>query len=306
MTARWLLVVLVLAAVLGCRGGSAQQDDLAALIAQCKADAAKQAGVEVAEVKVARAESVVWRDGSLGCPKQGMEYIMMLIPGYRVTLEAGGKTYEYHTDKARRFVLCEGGGQEPYQVAGPVEALGEGGGAAPVSPGVLYLEPIPNEANLNSKLILMDRTGGKRTIVEACTAFASSPSGLVVAKERTARSGHNLIVARVGGEQKVVMKAFDFDAMAPSPDGTRYAFLVRSWAGEPYQVCLGAPDGEPKPLEWAPTIQRAYATRLNLAGDLLLIVEGASDDAPKVTLLDLKAEKVVASFRSAEAELLAP
>jgi len=307
MTARWLLTAIALIAVLGCRGGNAQQDDLAALVGQCKADAAKQAGVDVAEVKVTKAESVVWRDGSLGCPKPGMDYIMMLIPGYRMTLEAGGKSYEYHTDKGKRFVLCEGGGQEPYQVGGPVEVPGGGGASAVGQAGVLFLEPIPNEPNLNSKLVLMDVAGDKQTVIEACTAFTTSVDGWVLAKARTSRSGHDLLLARVGQAPKVVMKAFDFDAMAFDRGGSRYGVLVRSVVGQPYRLHIGGPEGEPQPLDWAPTVQRGSAARISLVSDLLLLVEGGSDDdAPKVTVLDLTAEKVVATFRSTSAELFAP
>ena len=54
-------------------------------------------------------------------------------------------------------------------------------------------------------------------------------------------------------------------------------------------------------------MQRGYAARISLAGDLLLLTEADSDDdPPKVTVLDLGAEKVVATFRSAAAELFAP
>jgi len=54
-------------------------------------------------------------------------------------------------------------------------------------------------------------------------------------------------------------------------------------------------------------VQKGYLARLSLAGDLLLLVEGGSDDdAPAVTVLNLKAERVVATFRSAASALLAP
>ena len=36
-------------------------------------------------------------DGSLGCPQPGMNYVMMITPGYLIMLEANGQAYEYHT-----------------------------------------------------------------------------------------------------------------------------------------------------------------------------------------------------------------
>ena len=47
-----------------------------------------------------------WRDGSLGCPEPGMMYTMALVPGYRVVVEVGGETLEYHASGGGQFVLC--------------------------------------------------------------------------------------------------------------------------------------------------------------------------------------------------------
>jgi hypothetical protein len=49
---------------------------------------------------------VTWRDGSLGCPEAGMMYTQALVPGYRVSVEAGGQHFEYHASRAGHFVLC--------------------------------------------------------------------------------------------------------------------------------------------------------------------------------------------------------
>lgn len=47
-------------------------------------------------IVVARAEEVTWRDGALGCPAKGMQYIQVLTPGVRIVLEHGGRSYAYH------------------------------------------------------------------------------------------------------------------------------------------------------------------------------------------------------------------
>ena len=77
-------------------------------------------------IAVEKAEAVVWRDGSLGCPQPGMMYTQALVPGYQIVLRVGGETYDYHASQAGFFVLCEEGRSE--------EGLppGEGGGPLPV------------------------------------------------------------------------------------------------------------------------------------------------------------------------------
>jgi hypothetical protein len=307
MTTRWLIALTAVALVLGCRGGNSQPDDLASLVQQCKSDVAKAANVNEAEVQVTRVEAVVWRDGSLGYPEPGMDYIQMLVEGYRITLQAGGKTYDYHTDKGKRVVWREGGGQEPAKVIGPVEGPGTRGAPAPSGQaGILYLEPIPDEPNLNSRLILMDAAGGKQTLIEACTDFAVSPQGWILAKQRTSQSSHELLVTRVGDQPRVVAKAFDFQAMAFSPVGSTYAVLVRSTAGEPFRVCVGTPDSDPKPFDWAPSVQEGHAAQIRLAGNLLLVTVAYSEYAPRTTVLDLDAQRVLDPLYSPRVELLPP
>lgn len=61
------------------------------------------------EISVAAAEPVVWPNGGLGCPAEGMAYPEVQVEGMRVVLESGGQSYEFHTDGAQRFVLCRDG-----------------------------------------------------------------------------------------------------------------------------------------------------------------------------------------------------
>lgn len=58
-------------------------------------------------VKVLRAESVVWNDGSLGCGKPGQNYTHALVPGYRIILEHGGQQFDYRATEHGSFLLCE-------------------------------------------------------------------------------------------------------------------------------------------------------------------------------------------------------
>jgi hypothetical protein len=68
------------------------QDTVAA-----KDDLSQRTGIPKSDIKVQAVEAVEWPDSSLGCPRPGMMYAQVITPGYRIVLEAGGKTYEYHS-----------------------------------------------------------------------------------------------------------------------------------------------------------------------------------------------------------------
>lgn len=69
-------------------------------------DLAGRASVSQAEVSVVTTAPVEWRDTSLGCPQPGRVYAQVITQGFRIILEARGKSYEYHTDSSR-VVLCQ-------------------------------------------------------------------------------------------------------------------------------------------------------------------------------------------------------
>jgi hypothetical protein len=60
-------------------------------------------------VDVLRAQSVIWNDGSLGCPQPGEFYTQSLVEGYWVLLKAGEREYDYRASETGYFFLCEGG-----------------------------------------------------------------------------------------------------------------------------------------------------------------------------------------------------
>jgi len=71
------------------------------------ADAAERFGVPESQVAVAGALRVVWSDGSLGCPEDGMMYTQALVDGYLLTLEVDGRRVDYHGENGRPPFLCE-------------------------------------------------------------------------------------------------------------------------------------------------------------------------------------------------------
>ena len=76
------------------------------MVALVKGHLAQRLNIAADQIVLSDVKAVIWRDASLGCPKPGVDYIQMETPGYTIFLEANGKTYNYHTDEIKRFVLC--------------------------------------------------------------------------------------------------------------------------------------------------------------------------------------------------------
>lgn len=83
--------------------------ELTPLLEAVARDLNAQTDVPIDEIRLISAESVVWPNGGLGCPAEGMAYTDIQVEGSLVTLEAAGQTYTYHTAGARDFVLCQNG-----------------------------------------------------------------------------------------------------------------------------------------------------------------------------------------------------
>jgi len=76
-------------------------------------EAAALAKVSHEQLVIVRAQSVIWSDGSLGCPEPGMMYTQALVNGYWVIIEAGGKKYDFRVGSGGSFRLCPPGQGHP-------------------------------------------------------------------------------------------------------------------------------------------------------------------------------------------------
>lgn len=77
----------------------AQSEDPASVALQAaRTDLAERLGVAESAIElVGAAEALTWPDVSLGCPQPGEMYAQMLTQGFKLTLGAEGRLYEYHT-----------------------------------------------------------------------------------------------------------------------------------------------------------------------------------------------------------------
>lgn len=72
---------------------------------------ARRFGPAPAQVLVA--ESVIWRDGALGCPRPDFSYTDALVAGYRVQLRVGEHVLDYHAGRDGRPRHCPPGRAVP-------------------------------------------------------------------------------------------------------------------------------------------------------------------------------------------------
>jgi len=80
--------------------------NLADLVALASADLAERLTVTLDEIAVVSAESVVWPDGSLGCPVPDMRYTQVQVDGAKIVLSVDGGLYNYHSGGNRSPFLC--------------------------------------------------------------------------------------------------------------------------------------------------------------------------------------------------------
>ena len=74
---------------------------------QAVLDLAARLDVPVGDIEVVREKAVTWRDGSLGCPKEGMMYTQALVEGTSIVLRVGDVEYHYHSGRGRDPFYCE-------------------------------------------------------------------------------------------------------------------------------------------------------------------------------------------------------
>jgi hypothetical protein len=83
-----------------------------AMVQAARAHASRNAGAAPQSIQLVRAEGVTWRDGSLGCPREGRAFTQALVPGYRIVLRSGDRSWDYHASRRGGLVLCPPGQAE--------------------------------------------------------------------------------------------------------------------------------------------------------------------------------------------------
>jgi hypothetical protein len=123
-----------------------------AVVRLAEEDLAQRLGLEPDQIRVVSVQAVEWSDTSLGCPQPGMMYAQVITPGFRVTLEAEGQTYDYHTNQSDHVILCQTGGAGSGAITPPAGAedtirlvrqdLAQRAGVAPEAIQLLSVEAV--------------------------------------------------------------------------------------------------------------------------------------------------------------------
>ena len=95
-----LLATLVLLAGVGPLAAASEEED----VALAKKGLAAKTGAAADEIEVESAKAVEWHDRSLGCPKKGMTYSPVIVPGHLVQLRVAGRSYRVHVGDGRAVV----------------------------------------------------------------------------------------------------------------------------------------------------------------------------------------------------------
>jgi len=85
---------------------AAYDGSLPELVAAAAADLGERLSVPIGDIVVVSADSVVWPDGSIGCPIPDMLYTQVQVDGTKIVLMVDGGTYNYHSGANRGPFLC--------------------------------------------------------------------------------------------------------------------------------------------------------------------------------------------------------
>lgn len=77
------------------------------LVDLARAELAARLNISVDQIELVDFESVIWPDGSLGCPEPDRAYIQIQVEGYRIRLRFGETIYYYHGSASRSPFLCK-------------------------------------------------------------------------------------------------------------------------------------------------------------------------------------------------------
>jgi hypothetical protein len=108
----WMLVPCLTFVLAGCEGEQESGQAVSApessqQVTEAIQDLAGRLDVPTGDIKAISEETVTWRDGSLGCPQEGMMYTQAMVPGTLIVLRIDDAKYEYHSGGGRPPFYCE-------------------------------------------------------------------------------------------------------------------------------------------------------------------------------------------------------
>lgn len=78
-----------------------QPSEYAEVLMLAQEDLNRRFDLDIEDITLVKIVSVEWPDTALGNPEPGMAYAQVIVPGFKMMLEAGEQTYIYHTSLDR-------------------------------------------------------------------------------------------------------------------------------------------------------------------------------------------------------------
>ena len=273
-----MALVVVSIGLFGTRASSApiKKQPESSIVAKCKADLAKRLKLPAQSIKVVETQATLWPDASLGIPEIDKVYAESITPGARVILEARSSRYLYTTSaKAFRY-------------GGPVSIW---------SYSMLYVKPVQNEPNLNGDLYQCSLLGTNNVrILSGVTDYYPQENGMVIVKQRTSRSGHELLYVKADGSVKAntLQSAFDFGEAAFNKSQDKWAGFVRPAVGSAWTIVVADIRKDSASPQTLSLPDGAKPGRIAWSGDMLMILVPKGErtvcleTSPKASTLEWK------------------
>lgn len=248
-----VVIGLLMAAI---PGQSAPQSDKPEppIILQCKQDLAKRLKARVEEIKFIESQPVNWPDSALGLPEVGKVYAQVVTPGQRVIFENDGENYLYTTSSS---------------------AFRYGGPSSLKLASMLFIKPNPDDANLNGDLYQCSALGTNPVrMLSEVSDFYPQWNGIIVAKRRTSRSGHDLLYMNADhpGSAVTLYSAMDFGEVSVSVPGTEWAGFVRPQVGASWTLVVAPVDKKNAPSMSVPLPDGVQPGQIEWTGGYLTVL----------------------------------
>lgn len=217
----WSLVLFLVLAPLGAAAQGGRE------VTAARQDLARRLRVSVAEVLVVGERPVTFPDSALGFPRPGEVVARVATEGVALTLQVGPSTYLY---------------------TGAAGAVRYGGPRRSWRYSALWLQPVPDEPNLNGNLVQLSLAGtNPEVVLDLVEDYRPMPDGSILATRRTSRSGHELLYLPPGGRRtpKALATAFAFASPTLDALGRNWAAFVRPRVGGPWTLAMNGLDADP-------------------------------------------------------------
>jgi hypothetical protein len=208
-----------------------------AVVRDCRADLARRLQAPARAIKVKELRATTFSDASLNLPRPGQVYAQAITPGVTLILTHGGEEYLY---TAARRTFRYGGPLSGWRLS------------------ALSIDRQAPDANLNGTLTQISLAGtNPEALLDGVDAFDPQDDGSVLVRQRTSRSGCDLLYLAPGekGQAKTgpstrgtrrLAGASDFGKAVLSPDHKEWATYYRVGLGMGWGLMRNHLDGKPE------------------------------------------------------------